>query len=499
MSTPGLKSKPKSTRQARATQESLPEGRSTKPKENKRVVTPAELMTSLNDVGNGRRIVARYGDVIRFNYHSNEWMVWDSRRFAIDKTNYSFRLATETATSLQTAVDSYDIPITERLKVSRWANASHSVRALKAALEVASNQKTDRGHTVRVGSHELNRNPFQLNLLNGTYDLEADCLRAHDPTDAITFLAPVMYDGKTAAPRWERFLDETFLGDRDLIGYVQKLVGYSVTGLNFEQLLVILNGEGANGKGVFTGTIAELLGDYARHLSVRSLTTAASNDIRSDLASLPGSRFIVASEGNQQDQFDEALVKLLTGEDVIRARFLYQNEFEFRMTGKLWLQTNHLPRVKGSDWAIWRRLVVIPFNQTVRRSPHSLGKGPVCEPKLKAHLVEHEASGILNWILQGCRRWQKEGLGNCDPVDGASGSYRAREDTIREFVSQRCVVREDASAACGDIYRAYRSWCENQGRAPKTQTAFGSALGNAFPSRRDSKGERVRMGIALDA
>lgn len=454
-------------------------------------------MKSLNDVGNGRRIVARYGDVIRFNYNSNEWIVWDSRRFAPDKPNDSFRLATDTATSLQEEVDSYDLPISERLKVSRWANSSLSVRAIKAALEVASNEKTDRGHAMRVGFHELNRNPLHLNLLNGTFDLETGRLRAHDPADAITFLAPVAYNVKAAAPRWERFLNEIFLWDSELITYVQKLVGYSVTGLNFEQLLVILNGEGANGKGVFTGTIAELVGDYARHLSVRSLTTAASNDIRADLASLPGSRFIVASEGNQQDQFDEALVKVLTGEDVIRARFLYQNEFEFRMTGKVWLQTNHLPRVNGMDWAIWRRLVVIPFNQTVRRSPDSAGEGPVCNQKLKAQLVEHEASGILNWILEGFRRWQKEGLGECEAAERASGAYREREDTIRSFVSARCVVRGDVSAACGDLYRAYRSWCENEGYSPKTQTAFGRAIGKVFPDGRDSKGDRVRCGLQL--
>ncbi len=452
-------------------------------------------MRSLHDVGNGARIVRRYGQVLRFCSDAGQWMVWDGKRFSPDRTGEAFRLATEAAEALLKEAAKYQLTSGEGRKVERWIELSHSDRAIKSALATASNQKTADGMCIRLTRSDLNRNPMSLNLGNGTYDLENKRLKPHDPSDCISYLAPVRWNPKATSPRWHQFLAETFCDDRDLIRQVQRLVGYSLTGLSSEQVLIVLNGSGANGKGVFTNVISEILGDYSRALSVRSLTTTASNDIRADLASLPGSRFITASEGNVNDRFDEALVKLLTGEDQIRARFLYQNDFTFRMTGKVWLQTNHLPQIAGSDRAIWRRILVVPFDGTVREIDGD-GAGAIRDPKLKEKLLR-EASGILNWMLEGCALWQRDGIGTCSSTENASSEYRDREDTVTTFVRTRCRANERGATLSGELYQAYADWCAKEGHPPRSQKAFGLALRSSFPQARDAKGQRVRLGIEL--
>ncbi len=454
-----------------------------------------DFMRSLHDVGNGIRIVQRYGQVLRFCSDAQEWMVFDGKRFSLDRNGQASRLAIQTAAALLSETTKYQLTSDETRKVERWVTLSHSDRGIRAALAMASTQKTGDGMCMRISGSDLNRDPMSLNLLNGTYDLDNERLKPHDPSDAISYLAPTRWNPRATSPRWQQFLAETFCGDPDLIRQVQRLVGYSITGQSSEQVLILLNGGGGNGKGVFSNVISEILGDYSRALSVRSLTTAASNDIRADLASLPGSRFITASEGNVNDRFDEALVKLLTGEDQIRARFLYQNDFTFRMTGKVWLQTNHLPTIAGSDHAIWRRILVVPFDGTVREVNDD-GPGAIRDPKLKEKLLR-ESSGILNWMIEGCALWKEHGIGTCRAIEDASSRYRAREDSVTRFVKTRCRTNENCSTISGELFRAYEDWCKKEGRRGCNQTAFGSALRSDFPQARDEKGQRVRRGIEL--
>ena len=219
------------------------------------------------------------------------------------------------------------------------------------------------GVAVSVGMFD--RDPMLLNCSNGTLDLRNGEIRAHDPADLITKMVPVAYDPQATCPVWEAFVDRIMEGDRSKIEFLQRAVGYSLTGITSEQCLFVLHGPGANGKSTFMETIRELLADYAMHTTTSSLLQSKSSPIRNDLARLNGARCVSAVEIGMGKRLDEALVKQLTGGDQVTARFLYNEYFEYKPTFKLFIAANHKPDIQGVDHGIWRRIHLIPFNVTI--------------------------------------------------------------------------------------------------------------------------------------
>jgi putative DNA primase/helicase len=302
----------------------------------------------------------------------------------------------------------------------------------------------------------------------------------HRREDLITKLAPVEYDPEAAAPTWAAFL-ERVLPD-EVRAFFQRAAGYSLTGDTSEQVMFINHGPGANGKSTAQEAIAAALGDYALRTPTEMLLAKRAGGIPNDIARLKGARFAAASETEEGRRLAESLVKDLTGQDTISARFMRAEWFDFRPTHKLWLSTNHKPEVRGTDEAIWRRIRLVPWTQTIPPAEQ--------DKKLLAKLRK-ELPGILAWLVRGCLMWQREGLRPPDEVRKATGRYRAEMDVLAAFIDEECIVAERATATAKALYAAYKAWCDENGERPESQRRFGGRLKErGFDSARMTTGAR---------
>jgi putative DNA primase/helicase len=277
-------------------------------------------------------------------------------------------------------------------------------------------------------------------------------------------------------------------GDVALIRFVQKVIGYSLTGSTQEQCLFILYGAGANGKSTLIQTISTLLGDYSRQPPTETLLVQRGDGVRNDLARLQGARFVSAVEVEGGRRLAEVLVKQLTGGDTITARFLYGEHFEFLPMFKLWLAVNHRPIVQGTDHGIWRRIRLLPFTVTI----------PAAEQdKRLTERLQAELPGILRWAVEGCLAWQQEGLEPPAAVNRATRDYRAEMDVIAAFLQDCCVLGPEREVLAGDLYAEYTDWCTQMGESPVSQKALSTTLRERdyTPGRRSSG--RIWRGIAL--
>jgi putative DNA primase/helicase len=257
----------------------------------------------------------------------------------------------------------------------------------------------------------------------------------YNPDDLLTKKANVEYDVHAKCPRWIQFLNEIFLGNQEIIDYMQRVIGYSMTSFTREHCMFILYGHGRNGKNIFMEAIAGVLGDYAMNCPSSMFVQKQNSAIPNDVARLKGARFVSASETNHNVNMDEELIKQLTGNKIITARFLNKEFFDFEATFKIFLATNHKPNIRGTDTGIWSRIHMIPFDLTVT---------PEMEDKLLAKKLEAEHSGIFNWMIEGYNKWNKEGLNVPDAIRKATQLYREEEDDIGQFIKNECIIEKGA-------------------------------------------------------
>jgi putative DNA primase/helicase len=321
---------------------------------------------------------------------------------------------------------------------------------------------------LNIHIEELNRELYALNVQNGVIDLHTGELREHRRTDFITRCCPVAYDPKAKAPKWGTFLRRIFADNVAVIDFVQRAAGYSLTGDTGEQCLFILHGSGANGKSVLLEVLGRMLGAYAKQAAPDLLLAKNQDRHPTEVADLFGSRLVTAVETSEGRRLAEALVKQMTSGDKMRARFMRQDFFEFDTTHKLWLATNHKPQVRGTDYAIWRRIRLIPFEVTIPEDKR--------DPKLAAKLIAEELPGILTWAVQGCLAWQKKGLKPPEKVQAATKAYREEMDVLAGFLGECCVIHTNANARASALYTAYKKWCETAGEYCVSQTIFGGQL-----------------------
>jgi putative DNA primase/helicase len=381
----------------------------------------------------------------------------------------------------------------QRKQTAKWANRSHDRPKLEAMDWAARSE-------LPVSPDELDRHPMLLNLENGTLDLETCTLREHRRGDLLTKCAPVALAPEAKCPLWLAFLDRTMEADTEVIGFLQRAVGYSLTGLTDEQVFFLCHGEGANGKSTFLDTLQSLMGDYARPTEFRTLLHRERDDgVRNDLAALFGTRLVTAVEIGRGRWLDEAVVKQLTGGDKITARFLHKEFFDFYPSFKLWLAANQKPEIRGQDEAIWRRVLLVPFD--VYLPPKERDK------RLPRKLHE-ELPGILKWAVEGLRAWQERGLDPPERVTTATESYREEMDLLRDFLAERCVTAEELGLKsrsvflpAGQLRGEYEKWCEEEGEKPVFSRTFGQMLAErGFPSGKETihgKQQRVRYGLQL--
>ncbi len=371
-------------------------------------------------------------------------------RWVIDDTDAIYELALEVVRDEQARILREDLSEKRRGNLAA-AVAREDMWRLKAMLEAASKDQR-----VVARPSELDANPMLLGLANGVLDLRTDQLIDNRPPLLITRYSPVAFDGTARCTRFEKFLREIF-PDPELRDYVQRVVGYFLTGDTGEQCFFIAWGVGANGKGTLVRVLRSILGDYAAAARAESLMIKSRADgsaANEDIARLAGKRLVVASETEEGGRMAEGLVKELTGEDPITARFLYRDSFEFTPQFKLVIVSNHKPIVKGDDYAFWRRVRLIPFEVTFPLSRRDKG--------LTDKLLR-ELPGILNWALQGCRDWQQHGLAEPKCVQAATKEYRDEMDIMAQFIAECCELDKKMMTTTGGLYQQYETWCEANG------------------------------------
>lgn len=458
------------------------------------------------DYGNAQRLVAAYGSDIRYCHTSAEWWIWDQGRWRPDKIGRIQALAKDAvrrigAEAPRAANES------DRKEILRWALVSESRKATAAMIELA---RSEPG--IPVLREDFDTHPYLMNVRNGTIDLRTGKLRAHDRKDLLTCMAPIDYDEAAECPRYDRFLREIFVReaggdwspDDDLIGYVDRAFGHALSGDNTVQELLILHGEGANGKSVLLDLQRRILGpDYACQAESNLLMARRHEAHPTGLADLAGKRFVTASETGDGKKLAEALVKNLTGDGTIKARLMRQDFFEFDRTFKIVLATNHRPEILGSDHGIWRRIRLVPFHVRFV-APEDEAGGPLTRSRDEglAEALWSERAGILARFVRGFLTWQQSGMRPPAVVREATDEYRREMDVVGGFLADRCIVGDGFVVPAGQLYEAYTAWCERC-RITRSrildQRSFGQEVERrGHPAKRASSGN-VRQGLALRA
>lgn len=442
-----------------------------------------------NDIGNADRLIKRFGDQLCYIVNVG-WHVWDGRRWSRDEGDIAARkFAQQTAKSI--FEEAAHLPDPESVKSrSKWAIASGNSARLAGMLSQAAPH-------LAQGIDALDADPWLLNCMNGTIDLRTGAIRPHAPEDRITKLCPVEYDPAAAAPRWVQFLGEVFADDNDLIAFIMRALGYSLTGVTREQVLFMLHGSGSNGKSLLIDTVAALFSDYARQCPASTFTAKdwGASGIPNDVARLTGSRFVTVVETEQDKKLAEALVKQATGDTRMTARYMHQEFFEFTPRFKLWFATNHKPRIRGTDLGIWRRIQLIPFLVTF----HESGKAPEGEPvkdDLLADTLKDELPGILTTIVRGCLEWQRIGLQPPVSVENATKTYRESQDRLSIFIEECCDVHPNYVSKSNLLYSVFRIWATDSGETLMGPNLFGEKMEEkGFLAGRATDGGRTRKGI----
>jgi putative DNA primase/helicase len=400
------------------------------------------------DLGNAHRLVDRHGENLRWCEAWQTWLVWDGRRWARDPDLASERYAHETVEAmLRGAVD---IPDDDQRKAFlRFAITSQGRGRIQAMLGCARPFRE-----VATVPDQYDVSDWSFNMASGTLDLRTGEHLGHRREDYLTQIVPVAFDPRARCPLWEEFLGTIFQKNEDLIGFIQRACGYALAGTSRERCMFVLWGSGDNGKSTFLELLRDLMGDYGHKMPKEVVTEMArrGGQANPDVAALRGKRFCYFSETTTGGRLSEAFIKELTGNEAIWARDLYEKGFNFVPQFKLFLATNHKPRIIDAGKAFWNRVRLIPFTYSIPRTEQ--------DPALKDRLWE-ERSGILNWMLAGCREWLANGLQVPAIVEAATQEYREEQDTLAQFMAECCIVgplpmqtRQKA------VYDRYVAWCQ---------------------------------------
>lgn len=413
----------------------------------------------LTDLGNAERLADTYSDRLK-HVNGLGWLDFDGIRW-VDAQKVVTRLAKravrEMAIGAKTITDS---GIKEA--AIAWSKVSESSGKINSMIALAENEPR-----LSASIGDFDTSDWLFNCKNGTLDLHTGKLNPHNSRDFITKTAHIDFLPGAIAPTWSGFLDRIFDGNDDVISFIQKAVGYSLTGDVSEQCFFILYGEGANGKTTFLESIRAIMGDYVKQTDFNTFSDRRSGGTRNDLAALLGSRLVVASEVPQGSRLAESLVKQITGGDRLSVRFLYKEFFEYKPRFKVWLATNRKPLITGNDHAIWRRVRLIPFPVTIPYEEQ--------DRALLGKLIKEKA-GILNWALEGCMRWQSERLGAPPEIQKATKEYQEEMDTVGAFINESCSLRKNSREKSSRLYQAYLDWCDSNSTSSVNQKEFSNGL-----------------------
>ena len=445
------------------------------------------------DMGNAQRLFDRDGRNMLF-VREVGWHAWGGFRWMFNEAGAK-RLAdalpkwvlAEAAELLVKAAAEQDNRQRTALNDMATALQSWAKKCEKAATIDAALQMLER--RLIVEPTEADADHFLLAVANGTLDLRTGQLRPSRRGDFITRGSDIRFDPAATCPTFIRFMERIFRAHPEVIPFLRRAIGYTLTGDTREQCVFIAHGDGSNGKSTLVKVLEWILGDYAKQAAPDLLLTKTGDRHPTEIADLRGARLVATVETGEGRRLAESLLKQMSGGDKLKGRYMRRDFFEFDPTFKVWLATNHKPAIRGTDHGIWRRIRLIPFAETIGDDE----KDPALPAKLKAELP-----GILAWAVRGCLEWQRDGLKPPEVVTVATNAYRAEQDVLAAFLEECCVVNRRAEARAADLYRAYTDWCERTGEYAEKQRKFGESLTErGFERDKGTAGARIYRGIGL--
>lgn len=375
-----------------------------------------------------------------------KWLRWDGRRWATEETLEAMDLARDIARAAgQRAMTDHELTPSKQVSLAYRLAEARTVGAIERMA------RADR--RLAIEGDVFDQDPWTLNTPSGLVDLRDGTVRPARPDDYLTKMTRVGGSGGTC-PTWLRFIEQATCGDAELQGFLQVMAGYCLTGSTREHALFFVHGPGGAGKGTFVNTLQWILGDYSAVASMETFTESRNERHSTELAMLRGARMVTAQETEEGRRWAESRLKALTGGDPITARFMRMDNFTYTPQFKLVIAGNHRPGLRNVDEAIRRRMNLIPF--TAKVDPAERDNN--LPDKLRA-----EAEGILAWAVEGCARWQRDGIRQSVRVSEATGEYLETEDTIGTWLEECCVVAENARARRSDLYGSYKAWAESNG------------------------------------
>lgn len=440
------------------------------------------------EASNAKRLMELCGDNLRYCAPWGKWLFHCGTHWMIDTECKVESRAKQVALRLWSEVRNAGNQATadEMKAVIAFASASNRACSIANTLTLA---RSEEGIPILPAA--LDQDPMLLNCPNGTLDLRTGELRPHRRSDLLTKLCPTRYVPNAACPTWDRIVNEVLPG-AGLAGFLQRTLGYCLTGLTVEHILWIFYGEGANGKSLILNTIREVMGgDYA-HQAPPDLLIVKKGSHPTERADLFGKRLVSCIEVDRDSKLAEGLVKSLTGGDPVTARRMREDFWTFNPTHKVLLAVNHLPGVDGVDHGIWRRIRQLPFTVTI---PHDRQDKKLPE-KLKAEL-----EGILAWLVRGCMEWQRIGLAEPDGVKTATENYRLDSDTFGEWIADSCIVDRGFRASSADLHLSYERWSGEKITAPafaKQMRARGYRCGRISGGPNRGRKEWLGLGLLTD-
>jgi putative DNA primase/helicase len=420
------------------------------------------------DAGNAEYFEREAKGHLAFDHTARQWFKFTGHHWEPDKTKDVVERALKVVRQRQR--DALLIPdSTERRAALKFSVKSEDRKHLTDLVDLASSKPT-----IRVDGSNWDCDPMLFGVQNGVLDLDTQRFRAGRPSDYITKVAPVFYDASAACPRFKEFIKEIFADHPELGDYLQRCVGYWLTGLTTEQVFWILWGLGANGKSTLIEVLLHALFGQRAYGWVMPFPTASWTTAISEYqrAELPGRRFVTASEVKQRGHLHEDFIKSLTGGDSVNARQIYGRPFTFVPVGKFVLRCNERPIIRDLTPSMWRRVKLVPFTQEF-----------AVNAKLSQELM-NEASGILNWALEGVRKWRTDGLKEPDIVHATTQEYRDDSDVLTHFVDERCLEIPGKSVKGRDLYTAYLRWEDDRRTTTEdrlSQKAFGLRIKAKYP------------------
>ncbi|MBP2659700.1 MAG: helicase [Firmicutes bacterium] len=418
---------------------------------------------SFTDLGNAERFIYYYGTNIRYCPELKLFLVWDGKRWLKDVTGEIDRMAFKAVRAIKEDIQHLKEPKAVEACLA-WAKSSESRTKLLNMVELA---KVQPG--VPISINETDQNKYYVNCLNGTIDLTSGELLPHNKEHKITHILPFEYKPYQTgqAMRWVQFLCEVTDGNLELMTYLWKLAGLCLSGNTSEHVLHILYGsKGRNGKGVFIGILQEILGELTCVLPFSTFEPKNCGGIPNDIAAMAGKRLVIAQESNEGKRLDEAVIKSLTGGDMLTGRFLRAEFFQFKPTHKILMSTNNKPMIRETSNSIWSRLRLIPFEVSFEgREDKRL------DEKLRQELPE-----IFAWCVAGFAEWQREGLHVPDAIKRAGAEYRKEEDVVQNFITECCFISADASASAKEMHECFIEWATKNGEKALSQRVFNKRL-----------------------